>query len=162
MSEDAGTVNLDGDGSEVSTGRAGVVRARRWTLFVGAFVVAALAIASWLLFRPVDRPSMLTAEARRQVEVAVLRADAAAAEVVLADVRSEVTGSLRPDEIRARAAEAIYRVRSSVAPLKRSERLPADELEAAIDEVARLLRAGDPAVGEALAALERLTAGAAR
>lgn len=160
MSELRRTTREEHDGIHASADRARRRRARRRVLVAGALVLVAVGVGGWTVLRIAGRPSALTMEARRQVGHAVLRADAAAAEIVLADVRAEVTGSLRPDEIRARATEAIDRVRSAVEPVKRSERVPADELEAGLDEVARLLRAGDPAVGEAIAALERRARGA--
>ncbi|MDZ7706388.1 MAG: hypothetical protein U5J97_00585 [Trueperaceae bacterium] len=150
------------DDREASTDRGRRSPARGPMLVVGGLVVAVVAVASWTWFLPVERPSALTAEARRQVGQAVSSAEAAAAEIVLADVRAEITGSLRSDEVRARATETIDRVRTAVAPLERSERVPADELDARLDELARLLRAGDPAVGEALEALERLAKEAGR
>jgi len=146
------------DDRKASTVRGRRTPARGPMLVVGALVVAAVAVASWTWFLPVERPSALTADARRQVGQAVSSADAAAAGIVLADVRAEVTGSLRSDEVRARATETIDRLRAAVASLERSERVPADELDARLDELARLLRAGDPAVGEALVALERAVA----
>lgn len=156
--DDEGREDGSEDGSEASTVRGRRTPARGPMLVVGGLVVAAIAVASWVLFLPLERSSALTAEARRQVELAVSSADVAAAEIVLADVRAEVTGPLRSDEVRARATETIDRVRSAVAPLERSERVPADELDARLDELARLLRAGDPAVEQALLALERLLA----
>lgn len=162
MSELEATRKPNDEPKPAPADRARFLRARRRMLRAGALLLVAVAVASSMLFLPAGRPSALTADARRQLGHAASSAQAAAAEIVLADVRAEVTGSLRPDEIRGRASELIGRVRRAVEPLGRSDRVAADELDASVDELAERLRAGDAAVGEVLATLARLVSEAGR
>lgn len=156
--------NDPGNGAEDDGPRSASMRGpawrRRWRRHVlAAVLLLVLAGVAWLVGNAFgDGPSAPTTDVRREILDATLWADAAAAQVVLADVRADVTGALRPDEIRAEASDMIDRVQAAVTPLERSDALGSDEVNARLAEFGDAVRVVDARVTEALDALSRLVA----
>jgi len=138
----------------------GAARRRPWIAWLlGAVVLVAAVGIAWSAWRPfAEEPSATTADARRQLSEVALFADAAAAAIVLADVRADVTGTLRRDEIRTLASGMMARVRRVVEPLPRSEAVSTDEVESNLARLEEALRIGDPSATEALDALLQIVA----
>jgi hypothetical protein len=134
-------------------------RSQRALTALGILVLVVAVAVAWRIWRPfAPEPTALTSEARRHLVKADLWAEAAAAAVVLADVRADVTGTLRPDEVRALAPGMMARVRRAVDPVRRSEAVSNDELEDRLARLDEALRLADPDASEAVDALLRLVA----
>lgn len=133
---------------------AAPARLQRVLTVLGIVVLVVAAFVAWRIWRPfAPEASALTSEARRALVQADLWAEAAAAAVVLADVRADLTGKLRPDEVRELAPGMMARVRRAVDPLRRSDAVSTDELEARLARLDESLRLADPDVTEAVDAL---------
>lgn len=138
---------------------AAPARLRAVLTVVGIVVLAVALVVAWRVWRPfAPEPSALTSEARQRLFQADLWAEAAAAAVVLADVRADVTGTLRPDEVRALAPGMMARVRRAVDPLRRADAVDTDELEERLERLGESLQLADPDASESVDALLRLVA----